>query len=59
MVPEPPESWASLPFFTTHWPALRARLAATPGWQPQDPFRALRLTPHRRSRGHRLRAVPA
>lgn len=45
MLPEPPESWASLPFFATHWPALRARLAATPGWQPQDPFRALRLTP--------------
>lgn len=44
-IPEPPESWASLPFFTTHWPALRARLAATPGWQPADPFRALRLTP--------------
>jgi hypothetical protein len=37
----PPESWASLPFFTTHWPALRDRLATAPAWQPADPFRAL------------------
>lgn len=40
-----PETWASLPFFTTHWPALAQRLATAPAWQPQDPFRALRLTP--------------
>lgn len=40
-----PESWASLPFFTTHWRALQDRLAPAPAWQPQDPFRALRLTP--------------
>lgn len=45
--PEPPESWASLPFFTTRWPALWTRLAATPGWQPEPQaiFRALALTP--------------
>lgn len=45
--PEPPESWASLPFFTTQWPALWDRLAATPGWQPEPQaiFRALALTP--------------
>ena len=45
--PEPPESWASLPFFTTHWPALWDRLAAAPGWQPEPRaiFRALALTP--------------
>lgn len=45
--PQPPASWASLPFFTTHWPALWARLAATPGWQPEPQaiFRALALTP--------------
>ena len=45
--PEPPESWASLPFFATHWPALWARLSATPGWQPEPQaiFRALALTP--------------
>lgn len=45
VIPDPPASWAALPFFTTHWPALRARLAETRDWQPQDPFRALRLTP--------------
>lgn len=44
-IPAPPESWADLPFFTTHWPALQARLATAPAWQPADPFRALRLTP--------------
>lgn len=47
---EPPESWATLPFFTRHWPALRARLAAAPAWQPADPFRALRLTPREKTR---------
>lgn len=46
----PPESWASLPFFTSHWPALAARLATAPAWQPQDPFRALRLTPRDKTR---------
>lgn len=49
-MPAPPESWASLPFFTTHWPALRDRLAAAPPWQPADPFRALRLTPRDKTR---------
>lgn len=44
-IPDPPASWADLPFFTTHWPALRDRLAAQRDWQPADPFRALRLTP--------------
>lgn len=50
--PEPPESWASLPFFTTHWPALWDRLAATPGWQPEPQaiFRALALTPRDQTR---------
>ena len=45
--PEPPESWADLPFFTSRWPALWDRLAATPGWQPgpEAIFRALALTP--------------
>lgn len=45
--PDPPESWAGLPFFSTHWPALWTRLAATPGWQPEPDaiFRALHLTP--------------
>lgn len=44
-IPGPPEAWADLPFFTSHWPALRDRLARAPEWQPADPFRALRLTP--------------
>jgi len=44
-IPGPPEAWANLPFFTSHWPALRDRLARAPEWQPADPFRALRLTP--------------
>lgn len=45
--PEPPASWADLPFFTTLWPALWDRLAASPGWQPapEAVFRALTLTP--------------
>jgi len=43
-IPAPPETWADLPFFTTHWPALRTRLTTAPDWQPADPFRALRLT---------------
>lgn len=47
---ELPQSWASLPFFTSHWPALQDRLAAAPAWQPSDPFRALRLTPRNKVR---------
>ena len=46
--PQPPESWSSLPFFTDgRWPALWARLAALPDWQPapDNIFRALALTP--------------
>lgn len=42
----PPEPWADLPFFTTHWPAIRARLEDSdflPG--PDAVFRALELTP--------------
>ena len=49
-MPDVPPSWASLPFFTTHWPALAQRLATAPAWQPIDPFRALRLTPRDRVR---------
>ena len=45
-----PPSWATLPFFQTHWPALRDRLATAPAWQPADPFRALRLTPRNQTR---------
>ncbi len=43
-LPGPPADWAGLPFFATHWPGLRDRLATAP-FQPADPFRALRLTP--------------
>jgi uracil-DNA glycosylase len=45
--PQPPASWASLPFFTQDWPALWNRLAALPDWQPGPDrlFRALALTP--------------
>lgn len=49
-IPAPPESWADLPFFSSHWPALHDRLAAAPAWQPADPFRALRLTPRENTR---------
>lgn len=44
--PEPPAAWANLPFFSTDWPALWQRLAATPPWQPGPDrlFRALALT---------------
>ncbi len=49
-LPEPPESWADLPFFRDDWPALRARLAAAPDWQPTAIFRALELTPRNRVR---------
>lgn len=44
-LPEPPASWADLPFFRDDWPALSARLIAEPGWQPAAIFRALDLTP--------------
>lgn len=44
-LPEPPESWADLPFFRDDWPSLSMRLAAAPGWQPAAIFRALELTP--------------
>ena len=45
--PQPPESWASLPFFTDTWPALWQRLCAAPPWAPgpEALFRALHLTP--------------
>jgi uracil-DNA glycosylase len=49
-IPLPPPSWATLPFFQTHWPALRDRLTKAPAWQPSDPFRALRLTPRNETR---------
>ena len=48
MTPAPPEGWADLPFFTTHWPALWDRLQFSPApWQPAPAqiFRALDLTP--------------
>ena len=48
--PLPPASWSTLPFFQTHWPALRDRLRTAPAWQPADPFRALRLTPRHETR---------
>lgn len=46
--PEPPASWASLPFFTDgRWEALWQKLKALPDWQPAPEaiFRALALTP--------------
>ena len=46
--PDPPESWADLPFFNDgRWPALWNRLSALPDWQPAPErlFRALALTP--------------
>ena len=43
--PPVPAPWADLPFFRDDWPALAARLAAEPGWQPAAIFRALELTP--------------
>jgi len=51
--PEPPESWASLPFFTDgRWAALWRKLEPLPDWQPapQNIFRALALTPRPRVR---------
>jgi uracil-DNA glycosylase len=52
MRPEPPASWADLPFFATDWPALWARLAEAPPWAPgpANLFRALDLTPRNRVR---------
>lgn len=46
--PEPPESWASLPFFTDgRWDALWQKLQSLPDWQPAPDriFRALALPP--------------
>ena len=46
--PEPPESWASLPFFTDgRWEALWQKLKSLPDWQPAPDriFRALALPP--------------
>ena len=47
MRPQPPESWASLPFFSDPWPALWQRLHTAPPWAPGPDalFRALHLTP--------------
>lgn len=45
-----PASWGGLPFFSDGWPALSARLAQSPDWQPATPFRALDLTPRPRVR---------
>lgn len=50
MLPPPPRDWADLPFFRTDWPALAARLAETPDWQPAQIFRALDLTPRAKVR---------
>lgn len=50
MIDPIPASWATLPYFESHWRALRDRLAKAPTWQPQDPFRALRLTPRHETR---------
>jgi uracil-DNA glycosylase len=46
-LPDPPEGWADLAFFTHDWPALRDRLARAEPWAPEPPalFRALALTP--------------
>lgn len=49
-LPAPPASWADLPFFSREWPALAARLADNPGWQPAAIFRALDLTPRNKVR---------
>lgn len=45
--PQPPESWAALPFFADTWPALWHRLQTAPPWAPgpEALFRALHLTP--------------
>ena len=50
--PDPPASWADLPFFQTDWPALWARLTTLPPWAPgpEALFRALQLTPRRATR---------
>lgn len=47
MRPEPPRSWADLPFFGQDWPALWQQLAQADTWAPgpQNLFRALELTP--------------
>jgi uracil-DNA glycosylase len=50
--PEPPASWADLPFFTRTWPDLWQRLQAAQPWAPGPDtlFRALHLTPRNRVR---------
>lgn len=51
--PEPPASWADLPFFTDgRWAELWARLHDLPDWQPAPAriFRALELTPRDKTR---------
>lgn len=50
--PDPPDSWADLPFFREGWPALWSRLEGAPGWQPPPGrlFRALELTTRRQVR---------
>lgn len=51
--PDPPASWANLPFFSDgRWSALWDRLAALPDWQPgpEHLFHALTLTPRDRVR---------
>lgn len=50
--PQPPASWADLPFFATDWPALWDRLAPVADWQPAPGaiFRALDLTPREKVR---------
>lgn len=52
MRPEPPPSWADLPFFQTDWPALWDQLQAAPPWAPgpEALFRALHLTPRDQTR---------
>ncbi|MDP5307057.1 uracil-DNA glycosylase [Paracoccus spongiarum] len=48
----PPAAWSHLPFFRTGWPAIRDRLAASPGWLPGPGriFAALSATPPQRVR---------
>lgn len=51
--PEPPVSWADLPFFIDgRWAALWERLQNLPDWQPEPArlFRALELTPRDQTR---------
>ena len=45
--PNPPATWADLPFFSQDWPELWTKLTARADWQPgpEAMFRALELTP--------------